>query len=318
MRAAVREIAELCRLLRLPDHFAQQACEAQRDFPLFAPRPYVARMQPGESNDPLLQQVLPRAAETVDVAGFEKDPVGDLQAGVGPGVLQKYEGRVLLMVSGACAVHCRYCFRRHYPYQTAAPTMASWELALRRIADDPSLREVILSGGDPLTVPDDRLSALIEQIARVPHVRRLRVHTRLPVMIPQRVTDQLLRCLSETRLTSLMVVHINHANELDAAVAEALANLHAAGIPLLNQAVLLAGVNDSVEAQASLCERLVDLRVIPYYLHQLDRVAGAAHFEVPAARGRQIVTELRRLLPGYAVPRFVREECGAPGKEVLA
>jgi EF-P beta-lysylation protein EpmB len=233
-------------------------------------------------------------------------------------LLQKYHGRVLLIMTGACAVHCRYCFRRNFAYADAPRTAIDWRPALEEIAADASLREAILSGGDPLTLIDARLAEFVQQLAAIPHLRRLRFHTRLPIMIPERVTDELIALLRGSRLTPILVVHANHANELDEHVAAALAKLADAGIVLLNQAVLLAGVNDSAEAQAALCERLVDLRVVPYYLHQLDPVAGAAHFEVPIDTGRRIINQLRERLPGYAVPRYVAEIPGEASKTILA
>ncbi len=202
-----------------------------------------------------------------------------------PGLLQKYSGRALLVTTGACAVHCRYCFRRHYPYGEAPKSLAAWEPALAELAADRSLHEVLLSGGDPLVLVDEFLAQLAERLAGIAHLRRLRIHTRLPIVIPERVCDELLNWLTGTRLTPIVVVHANHAAELDENVAGALARLVDAGIVVLNQAVLLRGVNDSVGALAALCERLVDLRVIPYYLHALDPVAGAAHFEVPEHEG---------------------------------
>ncbi len=242
------------------------------------------------------------------------DPVDDDAAARQPGLLQKYHGRVLLIATGTCAVHCRYCFRRHFSYDEAPRSLADWEPALDEIAADTSLHEVILSGGDPLTLVDATLAAMIERLEAIPHLRRLRIHTRLPIVIPERVTDELVSMLHGSRLMPIVVLHANHANELDRHVAAAVARLAEAGVMLLNQAVLLAGVNDSVEAQAALCERLIDLRVMPYYLHQLDRVAGAAHFEVPIATGRRIIEELRARLPGYAVPRYVQEVAGALSK----
>lgn len=314
MKDAVRDPAELCRLLDLPSDLAAAACEAARQFPLFAPRGFVARMRPGDPNDPLLRQVLPIADETADVPGFITDPVNDGAATRDAGLLQKYEGRVLLIASGTCAVHCRYCFRRHYPYDEAPRSLDDWQPAFDEIALDTSLHEVILSGGDPLTLVDATLAAMIERLETNPHLRRLRIHTRLPIVIPERVTDDLVAMLRDSRLTPIVVIHANHANELDRHVAAALAKLSDAGVMLLNQAVLLAGINDSVEAQANLSERLIDLRVLPYYLHQLDRVASAAHFEVPIERGRQITEALRTRLPGYAVPRYVQEVAGAKSK----
>jgi EF-P beta-lysylation protein EpmB len=242
------------------------------------------------------------------------DPVNDRAATRDAGMLQKYKGRVLLIASGTCAVHCRYCFRRHYPYDEAPRSLDDWQPAFDEIVADESIHEVILSGGDPLTLVDATLATMIERLESIPHLRRLRIHTRLPIVIPERVTDKFVAMLHNSRLAPVVVIHANHANELDRHVAAALAKLSEASVLLLNQAVLLAGVNDSVEAQSELSERLIDLRVVPYYLHQLDRVAGAAHFEVPIERGRQIIEELRARLPGYAVPRYVQEVAGATSK----
>ncbi len=316
VRRAVRDPAELLRLLDLPEALLDRL-DTHNPFPLFAPRPFIARMRRGDPHDPLLRQVLPLDAENHPVAGFSRDAVDDAAAELTPGLLQKYPGRVLLVVTGACAVHCRYCFRRHFPYSQAPKSLAAWSEALGRIAADDSIREVILSGGDPLMVRDHLLAELAERIASIPHVRRLRVHSRLPIVIPGRVDEQLLAWLRGTRLTPLMVVHANHPREIDESVAKAFARLIDAGIPVLNQTVLLSGVNDSVEVLAELSERLLDCRVLPYYLHQLDRVAGAAHFEVPVEKGRQIIARLRERLPGFAVPRYVREIAGELSKTVL-
>ncbi len=314
MKDAVREPDELCRLLDLPAEMAATARRAGRPFPLFVPRGFLARIRPADPSDPLLRQVLPLGDELNSVPGFTIDPVSDAGALQQPGLLHKYEGRVLLVTTGACAVNCRYCFRRHYPYDESPRSVDQWRPALGEIAADSSIHEVILSGGDPLTLADHVLAELVEKIAEVPHVRRLRVHTRLPIAIPERVTGSLIAWLRGTRLVPVVVVHSNHANELDGHVAAALAKLAEAGIVLLNQAVLLAGVNDTVEAQAALCERLVDLRVLPYYLHQLDRVAGAAHFDVPIEVGLEIMDQLSSRLPGYAVPRYVKDVVGAAHK----
>lgn len=321
VRDAIRDPAELCRVLGLPDDVAAEAREAvsaSPGFSLFAPRGFVDRMRPGDPLDPLLRQVLPLSAELDVVPGFMVDPVGDAAATRQPGLLQKYEGRVLLVTTGVCAVHCRYCFRRHFPYSEGPRSIADWQPALDEIASDPSIHEVILSGGDPLMIVDRVLADLVDELAAIPHLRRLRVHTRLPIVIPERVTNELVGLLRGTPLTPIVVVHANHANELDEQVLEALARFSDAGIPLLNQAVLLRGVNDSTSAQLKLCERLVDHRVLPYYLHQLDRVAGAAHFEVPVEVGCRIVAELRERLPGYAVPRFVAERPAELSKTILA
>jgi EF-P beta-lysylation protein EpmB len=318
MKRAVRDAARLCRLLELPAEFSRAAARAAADFPVFAPLEFVARMQQGDPHDPLLRQVLPAAEETETVPGFLADPVGDGAATVLPGLLQKYSGRMLMVTTGACAVHCRYCFRRHFPYDESLSANHAWDSAIERVAADERIDEVLLSGGDPLTLGDDRLSELAQRLAAIPHVRRLRVHTRLPIVIPQRVNGDLLSWLRGTRLTPVMVVHVNHAQEIDQAVADSLQHLVDAGIPVLNQAVLLRGINDDTRVLTELCRRLIDLRVMPYYLHELDPVAGAHHFAVPRARGEQLVAELRAVLPGYAVPRFVREVPGEQAKRIVA
>ena len=314
---AVRDPDELVDLLRLPELYREGARRAARLFPLLVPRDYLARMQPGDPCDPLLRQVLPLDCEEHEVPGFSQDAVGDAAARRAPGLLQKYAGRGLLIATGACAVHCRYCFRRHYPYADEPHRLDEWQPALEALSGDPTLREVILSGGDPWMLTDSRLEALCQRLGRVPHLSRLRMHTRLPIVLPERVTDRLLEMLTGGRLTPIVVVHANHARELTGKCAGALRRLVQAGLTVLNQAVLLRGVNDSVDAQFDLCEGLVNLGVIPYYLHQLDRVAGAAHFEVAEAEGRAIIEALRPRLPGYAVPRFVREEAGEPFKVPL-
>ena len=317
LREAVRDSAELCSLLGLDVAEMGLSAAASRDFPLLAPRGYVARMRYGDPADPLLRQVLPLAAETNRLPGDQQDPVGDRAAELASGLLHKYQGRVLLVTTGACAIHCRYCFRRHYAYDELPPAAEAWAPALAAIAADASVDEVILSGGDPLTLSDVRLAALAEQLAAIPHVRRIRIHSRLPIVLPERVDDELLAWLSGTRLTPVMVVHANHAAELDDEVAAACARLSAAGVLLLNQTVLLRGVNDDAETLAALSRRLIELRVTPYYLHQLDRVAGAAHFEVPVERGLALVEQLRAELPGYLVPRYVQEVPGETSKRPL-
>ncbi|MBS0211478.1 MAG: EF-P beta-lysylation protein EpmB [Planctomycetes bacterium] len=330
LKEAIRDADQLCHRLGLPTHLARAAQASARQFPVFAPRSYVDRMRPGDPDDPLLRQVLPLAAEaqpkssSVQPAAvpeaeriYQLDPVDDLAAALVPGLLKKYAGRALMITTGACAVHCRYCFRRHFPYDETPRSLADWEPAFAALAADPTINEVILSGGDPLTLVDPLLASLAERLSGIAHLRRLRIHTRLPIMIPERVTPELIDWLRGTRLTPWMVVHANHPAELDDTVAEALARLIDAGIPVLNQAVLLRGVNDSVETLVALSERLVELRVQPYYLHQLDRVLGAAHFEVPVDAGRALVAALRARLPGYAVPQYVAEIPGASSKTPL-
>ncbi len=314
---AITEPAELLAAVGLGEEWLPAAQAAARLFPLRVPRGFVARMRRGDPHDPLLRQVLPLAEECLTAAGFDADPVGDLAAMAVPGLLHKYRARVLLTVTGACAVHCRYCFRRHFPYADANPAADRWHAALGYIAGDDSITEVILSGGDPLTLSDRRLAELVRQLETLPHLRRLRLHTRLPVVLPERVNDELLAWLGDTKLKTVIVAHANHAQELDGPVRAALARLKAAGAELLNQSVLLRGVNDSVEALADLSEALFDAGTLPYYLHLLDKVQGAAHFEVDETAARRLMQELQARLPGYLVPRLVREVPGGSGKLAL-
>jgi EF-P beta-lysylation protein EpmB len=293
---------------------ARAAAEA---FPLVVPRSYVRRMRCGDPADPLLRQVLPIGPELLEDGGLTDDPVGDAQARIAPGLLQKYDGRALLITTGTCAVHCRYCFRRHYPYGEEPRRLEDWQPAIDALAADESIHEAILSGGDPLVLSDARLATLVERLESIPHLKRLRIHTRLPIVLPDRVTPALIDLLRDSRLQPVMVVHANHAQEIQDDCVEALRTLVRSGIPTLNQAVLLAGVNDSVEALSTLCESLGNLGVIPYYLHQLDRVAGAGHFEVTEARGLKFIDELTARLPGFLVPKYVREVAGERSKTAV-
>ncbi len=315
--ASVRDRDELCRLLGLDGPVDAAATEAAAGFPLLVPRTYLARIRPRDPRDPLLLQVLPQADEQVAAPGYRADPLGEVDAMACPGLLSKYAGRSLIVTNGACCVHCRFCFRRHFPFEHSPQTVEDWRPALAKIAADGSIHEVILSGGDPLMLPDRQLADLAALLAEIPHVRRLRLHTRLPVMIPQRVTDDLLRWLRATRLVPIVVVHVNHPAEIDDMVATALGRLIDSGVPVLAQSVLLCGINDDIDTLTALYERLVDVRVMPYYLHQLDPVAGAAHFEVSEEIGRTLIAQLRARLPGYAVPRYVRETRGGANKEML-
>ena len=311
---AVRDPGELCRLLAIDLPLADEARRSAAGFPLLVPRAFVARMRKGDRHDPLLLQVLPVAAERQVAAGFSADPLAEAAALAAPGLVQKYAGRALVLATGACAINCRYCFRRDFPYAESGATRAGVEAAVDAVAADPTIHEVILSGGDPLLLDDERLGRLVERIEAIPHVRRLRIHSRLPIVLPARVTESLTAILAATRLATVVVVHANHPAELDAAVAAALARLAAARVILLNQAVLLAGVNDSVAVLSTLSERLVEIGVLPYYLHLLDRVQGTAHFEVSEDAAKCLHEALRARLPGYAVPRLAREVPGEPAK----
>jgi EF-P beta-lysylation protein EpmB len=285
-------------------------------FPLRVPRSFVRRMRRGDPRDPLLRQVLPLNAEGARVAGFGGDPLGENAARRAPGLLQKYAGRALLVTTAACAVHCRYCFRRDHDYaqDQAAGEAGRWEAALASLAADPSIEEIILSGGDPLSLGNARLAALVRSLEGIGHLKRLRLHTRNPVVLPSRVDAGLLKVLCDTRLAVVVVVHANHAAEIDAEVGAALAALRGTGATLLNQSVLLAGVNDDADALTALSQRLFAYGALPYYLHLLDRVAGVAHFEVDEGRAQQLLRCLNARLPGYLVPRLVREIAGMPGK----
>lgn len=314
---AVSDPAELLRLLELDASLLEPARAASREFPLRVPRSFVTRMRKRDPFDPLLRQVLPLGAELEPQPDFTHDAVGDLASRAEPGVLHKYHGRVLLITTGACAVNCRYCFRRHFPYAEESARAAGWQPALQYIRSDASIAEVILSGGDPLSLSDRILADLVSRLQAIPHVRTLRIHTRQPIVLPSRVDAELLSWLRNCHLRKVVVVHVNHARELSAEVTQALEKLQDAGATLFNQSVLLRGVNDSAEVLAELSQQLFTAGVIPYYLHMLDRVKGAAHFDVPDNEAREIARGLRARLPGYLVPRLVREIPGAPAKVPL-
>jgi len=313
VREAVREIAELERLLELPRGSLDSLPSV--DFPLLVPRGFVARMRKRDPIDPLLLQVLPRSLEGDEVPGFTADPVREQGLADG-GVIEKYPGRALLIASGACPIHCRYCFRRSFPYAEQLAARGGWDAAVDALRERPGLSEAILSGGDPLSLSNRRLGELVAKIEAT-SIRTLRIHTRFPVVVPERVDAGLLDLLGSTRLDTVVVVHCNHANELDDGVARALRSLRPRVGALLNQSVLLRGVNDSAEALAALSKRLFECGVLPYYLHLLDPVAGAAHFDVDPDAGREFVARLRARLPGYLVPRLVRETPGELSKTLI-
>ena len=310
---AITSPVELCEILGL-DPASLGIDAAAGSFPLRVPRGFVARMRRGDPRDPLLLQVLPTRSESSVINGFTTDPVGDLASRAGTGILHKYAGRALLIATGACAIHCRYCFRRHFPYTGDSALSDGWRDAIDYLRADTSISEVILSGGDPLSLSDRRLTQLTTALRSLPHIRRLRIHTRQPIVLPERVDDGLLKWLSDLPLQKVMVLHANHANELNDEVAAVCRELAGRNVTLLNQSVLLAGVNDSVAALADLSEGLMAMNVLPYYLHLLDRVQGAAHFEVDEATALQLHAGLLQRLPGYLVPRLVREIPGAASK----
>ncbi|MBS4051387.1 MAG: EF-P beta-lysylation protein EpmB [Methylomonas sp.] len=314
---AFSSVAELCRHLQL-DPASLPLLPHCKEFPLRVPRGFADCMATGDPADPLLRQVLPLQDELAHYPGYSHDPVGDLNAAAAAGVIHKYRGRVLLICTGACAINCRYCFRRHFPYAEQQLSKPKLQQALAYISARPEIEEVILSGGDPLLLNDDKLKALLDAVAGIPHVRRIRLHSRIPVVLPARVTPELLDTLSNLPQAVVLVLHANHANELSADVARACNGLKQRNVTLLNQSVLLKGVNDDCQSLLRLNERLFSIGVLPYYLHCLDRAAGVGHFEVPAQRALALMQCLQEQLPGYLVPKLVKEQAGAAHKIRLA
>lgn len=317
LATAIRDPAKLFQQLDLDPTQLNNSGAAQHAWSIRVPLPYVQRMRKGDINDPLLKQVLPLGAEMLSVPGFSNDPLGEEDANPVSGVVHKYYGRALLIISPACAIHCRYCFRRHFPYEDNTLGKDEWQTALDYLAQDESISEVIYSGGDPLAANDNFLLWITEQIAAIPHIKRLRIHTRLPLVIPSRIDKSCLHWLTSTRLKVVMVWHINHPNEIDLAVKQTALNLKRQGIELLNQSVLLNQVNDSTKVLGKLSEELFEAGIMPYYIHRLDKVAGAAHFNVSDEKVQQLQQELLALLPGYLVPRFVCEQAEARNKLAL-
>lgn len=313
LREAIGDPRELLELLDLA-HLGDRLPARDTGFAMRVPRGFAARMRRGDPRDPLLLQVLPQLAELDEPPGFSADAVGDLAAHTARGVLHKYEGRALLIAAGSCAINCRYCFRRHFPYSEDIAAANGWREALGFLRDEPSVRELILSGGDPLVLATRKLAELTDCLRSIPHVVRVRIHTRLPVVLPERIDDGFCAWLSKLPLQCAIVLHANHPNELDDPVRDACARLRKAGATLLNQSVLLRGINDDADVLAVLSERLFECGVLPYYLHQMDRVQGAAHFEVDDHRARALRDELLARLPGYLVPRLVREVAGEASK----
>ncbi len=311
---AIRDVDELWRVLELPLADLPAARAAAGTFRMLVPRGFVAAMRRGDLQDPLLRQVLPIGEELQKVPGFSPDPLDEAQCAPAPGLLHKYHGRALLVVTGACAVHCRYCFRRHFPYEDLPRGQRWWTPAVAWLHTQPDIKEVLLSGGDPLTLPDAQLAALAADLAEVPQLTRLRIHSRLPIVLPERIDEAFLGWFTDGRLAPVMVVHCNHPQELTPAVVAACQRMRAAGVTVLSQAVLLRGVNDDAEVLIALSERLFAADVIPYYIHLLDRVQGAHHFLVSDERAHELLRAVAARLPGYLVPRLVREQPGAAGK----
>jgi EF-P beta-lysylation protein EpmB len=294
----------------------ENGLKARRLFPMRVPQSFVDRMEKGNPYDPLLRQVLPLSQEFEVHDGYSEDPLEE-QGNAVPGLLHKYRNRALMIVKGGCAINCRYCFRRHFPYNENKGGKANWQKALEYIASKPEIDELILSGGDPLMAKDSELAWLIEQAECIPHLKTLRIHSRLPVVIPDRITAELCEVLEKTRLNTILVTHINHANEIDSALKRAMTRVKASHTTLLNQGVLLKGVNDSVDAQVELSHALFAAGILPYYLHVLDKVQGAAHFYIRDEQAKAIIHGLIARVSGYLVPKLTREEGGKASKTPL-
>lgn len=318
LREAISDPAELLQRLELPADLLAGAIAGDALFNVRVPEPYLARIEKGNPNDPLLLQVLPLQHETLSLPGYTTDPLQEQAANPLPGLIHKYTHRVLLILSGACAINCRYCFRRHFAYQENQLGRQQWQAILTYLMEHTDVDEVIFSGGDPLATPDSRLEGMIKDLEAIPHLQRLRIHTRLPVVIPSRVTDQLVHLLSASRLNTVMVLHINHPNEIDASVKGAMKRLKEGEITLLNQSVLLRGINDSVTVQKTLSKTLFAAGILPYYLFLFDPVAGAAHFDLPETEARRLAADMQAVLPGYLMPRLAIEIPGQPSKTLLA
>jgi len=313
---AISSPKELFKCLCLPESMLEAARQSAKLFPLKVTHSYLSRIEKGNIHDPLLRQILPLLDEQTENPDYCVDPVGDIQATAAPGILHKYNGRVLLMPTSACAIHCRYCFRRHFPYSDHKSSN-NWRQAIEYIGKDNSIHEVILSGGDPLSLSNNKLFRLLELLEKIPHLKRIRFHTRYPLILPDRIDTELSNYLHQLRCKVVMVIHCNHPNELDKDTIRPLNLLNKKGITLLNQSVLLAGINDDADILSRLSEQLFEHNVLPYYLHQLDKVKGTQHFYVSDQQAKALITHLRNSLPGYLVPRLVRENSGEPAKQIL-
>ncbi len=316
-KSSVTNIEELCQILELKVDQLPINLTSQQSFKLRAPKSYLQRIQKSNPNDPLLLQILPTIYEQQKVSGFIKDPVGDLQSVKSTGLLQKYKGRALLLATSLCAIHCRYCFRRYFPYSVQNPRHDSWQQALHELEYDSSIHEVILSGGDPLVLSDSELSELIKKISSIQHIKRVRIHTRLPVVIPSRICDELLDWIKTSPTKIIIVLHINHPQEINQELHDRLQQLTDINCTLLNQSVLLRNINDEPSTLVALSEALFGSGVLPYYLHLLDKVEGAAHFDVPKTQACKLMQVVAKHLPGYLVPKLVEELPGRHAKSLI-
>lgn len=312
-----KNIKDLCDYLQLSPSDLPVSSAANEQFPIRVPHSFAASMEKGNPHDPLLRQVMPVQDEIRLYPGFSNDPVGDLPAAAQTGVLHKYQGRVLFINTGSCAINCRYCFRRNFPYTDLQLSKQNEEAAIQYIQEDTSISEVILSGGDPLLLSDSRLARLIQQLNGIPHLKRIRIHSRLPIVLPARITAEFIKTLSQSSAQIILVVHCNHANEINDRVIAACRLLTNQGITLFNQSVLLKGVNDNAEQLCALSERLFSHGIIPYYLHSLDKANGTGHFEVAESEALKLINQVQQTLPGYLVPKLVKEQAGGTSKQYL-
>ena len=313
----IRDPITLLKMLDLDTRVDPETLAACEQFPVKVPRPFAKKMRKGDPNDPLLLQVLPTNQESVLSPGYTRDPLSEIEQNPYPGLIHKYESRVLLVVSGSCGIHCRYCFRRHFPYQDNNPNRNHWKKVLDYIADTPSINEVIYSGGDPLSASDNQLAWLTNQIGQIEHIKRLRIHTRLPVMLPSRIDSKLLHWLEATNLQKVLVLHCNHPNELDDETAAMVHRLKQANVTVLNQSVLLNNINNNAETLSQLSEQLFDKGILPYYLHLPDKVEGTRHFDISEQEAIALHRQLLKKLPGFLVPKLVKESPGATSKTPL-
>ncbi|GLS24342.1 EF-P beta-lysylation protein EpmB [Marinibactrum halimedae] len=318
LQTLITDPRELITLLELPEEALQGALASAKDFPLKVPRPFIEKMKKGDLNDPLLKQVLPIHQEQDAIPGFTYDPLEESESNPVPGLIHKYRSRVLIVTSSQCAIHCRYCFRRHFPYEDNRSQGNHWSKMLHYLQQHPQVNEVIFSGGDPLSIGNRALINMLNDIETIAHIKRVRFHTRLPVVIPERLDTPLIEALANSTLKTLLVIHTNHPNELDTRLAKRLHKAQQAGITLLNQTVLLKGINDCADVLSELSEALFAAGVMPYYLHLLDRVSGAAHFEVSEKQAQTLYKTLLGELPGFLVPKLVREIAGKESKTPIS
>ncbi len=318
MQSAFTKIDDLLQFLALDPDDLSLHYKAAKDFPLLVTKSYADRIVKSDWHDPLLLQVLPTPNELKRHPDFLNDPVGDGQALVSPGLLHKYHGRVLLITTAACAIHCRYCFRREFPYSDNSAHRSQSELIKQYLISHPDVSEVILSGGDPLMQSDEKLQHLFDLFEELAPIKRIRIHTRLPVVLPSRITNRFLDILSKTSKKVIIVIHANHPNELNSEVANTLLLLKKIHVTLLNQSVLLQGINDHAETLVTLSHRLFDCHTLPYYLHVLDKVTGAQHFDSPNKMIFDLYRHMQENLPGYLLPKLVCEESGKAHKTLIA